>query len=121
MNKNSWSRLPEDVKNIISELAGEYRERVALVWNASDFAGLRAAKKKGIKFIELSSKEVERWKKAVEPIIDSYIMELESKGYKRSELEAMLNFIRERTSFWTKKQITYGIKSVTGPEAMRVK
>ena len=121
MNRKVWNRLPCDVQKVIEELSGEYMERVALVWNAVDFVGLKAAKEHGIKFISLSPSEEARWKKAVEPTIDSYLRSLEKKGYSRKDLEEMVKFIRERISFWTKKQAKYGIKSVTGPESIRAK
>jgi len=121
MNKKVWDGLPADIQKVFSEVAGEFEERAALVWNAVDFIGLKAGKEKGVKFIPLPPEEMKRWKVAVAPVIDDYLRELEKMGFKRADLEEMVTFIRDRIRYWTKKQLEYGIKSVTGPEEMRAK
>jgi hypothetical protein len=40
-------------------------------------------------------------------------------GYKEEEIKGWIQYIRERIGFWTDKQISMKIKSVTGPPAMR--
>ncbi len=121
MNKKVWDGLPADIQKVFSEVAGEFEERAALVWNAVDFIGLKAGKEKGVKFIPLSPEEMKKWKVAVAPVVDDYLRELEKMGFKRADLEEMVTFIRDRIRYWTKKQLEYGIKSVTGPEEMRAK
>ena len=37
MNKDSYKKLPPDIKEIFDELCGEFRERMALTWNQIDF------------------------------------------------------------------------------------
>jgi len=47
MNKNSYKKLPADIKAIFDRLVGEYKERYILMWNAIDFVGKAFGKKWG--------------------------------------------------------------------------
>ena len=119
MNKEKWDSLPTDVKVIMERTSAEFGERMALLWNMADFLGVEEAKKKGVKFVSLSPQELERWKKAVRPVVDNYLDFLAKKGYKRDELQGMVSFIKDRINYWTKRQIQWRIKSATGPKEMR--
>jgi len=119
MNKNSYKKLPPDIKEIFDQLCGEYRELYALYWNSIDFAGKKFALEKGVEIIELSDEEVARWQKATEPVIEDYVKEMVGKGYAETEVRGWLKFIQERMEYWTAKQIELSIKSPTGPPAMR--
>jgi len=48
MNKNSYKKLPPDIKTIFDTLVGEYKERYILTWNAVDFIGKEFGRKKGV-------------------------------------------------------------------------
>lgn len=119
MNKNSYKKLPPDIKAIFDELCGEFKERMALMWNAIDFHGERFAREKGEEFIDLSPEQVVRWKKATQPIIEDYVKEMAGKGHKEAEVRGWVKYLQERIEYWTNKQVQYGIKSPTGPKAMR--
>ncbi|MDP6734940.1 MAG: TRAP transporter substrate-binding protein [Nitrospinaceae bacterium] len=119
MNKNSWSKLPADIKEIFNELSGVYQERYALMWNEIDMVGKAFGAKKGVQYFELSSAEVSKWQKAVEPVIDNYVKRMSGKGYSESEVRGWIKFLQERIAYWTAKQIQYKIPSVTGPPEMR--
>ncbi|RLB82677.1 MAG: hypothetical protein DRH15_05900, partial [Deltaproteobacteria bacterium] len=58
MNKRSYEKLPPDLKEILDELCGEYKERFALLWNSIDFEGQTFGAQKGVKFVHLSKEEV---------------------------------------------------------------
>jgi TRAP-type C4-dicarboxylate transport system substrate-binding protein len=119
MNKKSYEKLPPDLKEILEELAGEYKERFALMWNSIDFAGREFAMEKGVEFIDLTDDQVAKWKSVTEPVIDNYIKDMTSKGHTESEVKSWISYLHERIDFWTKKQIEYRIPSPTGPKAMR--
>jgi hypothetical protein len=89
------------------------------MWNEIDLEGKEFAKDKGVKYLELSPQEAARWQKAVEPVINNYVKELVSKGYKEAEVRSWIDYMRERIKYWTEKQIEYKIASPTGPEALR--
>ncbi len=121
MNKKVWDRLSPSEKKIFNKVSKEYEEKAARIWNKVDLVGLKFGKKHGVKFIDLSSDEAARWIKAVNPVKENYIKEMVAKGYSKSELEKMLHYILSKIKAWTKKQAAKGIKSVTGPESIRIK
>ena len=119
MNKNSYKKLPPDLKEIFDELCGEYKERFALMWNSVDFDGKDFAGQKGVEFLHLAPEEVARWKKVAETVIEDYVKDMVAKGYSEGEVRGWITFLRERIDYWTKKQLDYRIKSPTGPDEMR--
>ncbi len=121
MNKKVWNRLSPTEKNIFNVVSREYEEKAAQVWNNVDLMGLKFGRKRGVKFIDLSNKEASRWKRAVQPLKDRYIKAMVAKGYSKNKLEKMMKYIRGQIKFWTKKQAEAGIKSITGPESIRIK
>jgi len=123
MNKDSYNNLPPDIKAIFDILVGEYKDKYILMWNAVDFAGKAYGVEKGVEFIELLPSEAVRWKAAVEPVIDNYVKTMVGKGYSDAEVKGWIKFLRDRTEYWTKKQIALRIPSVAGapelkPEAL---
>ena len=119
MNKDSYAKMPSDIKAIFDTLVGEYKERYILMWNSIDFVGKEYGLEKGVEFIELSPEEAARWVKAVEPVIDKYVGDVVAKGYSEAEVRGWLEFIRERTEYWTAKQIEWRITSPAGPPEVR--
>lgn len=119
MNKNSYKKLPPDIKTIFDTLVGEYKERYILTWNAVDFIGKAAGMKKGVEFIELPPSELPKWQAAVEPVIDNYVKRMVGKGYSEAEVRGWIKFLRERTDYWTKKQVTLRIPSAAGPPEVK--
>ncbi len=121
MNKKVWNRLSPSEKRIFNKVAREYKENAAQVWNKVDLEGLKFGEKHNVKFIDLSSAEASRWIKAVKPVINNYIKEMEAKGYSKAKLDAMLRYIRKQIKLWTRRQAKKGIQSVTGPKSIRIK
>jgi len=126
MNKNSYNKLPPDIKAIFDKLVGEYKERYILMWNAIDFLGKAFGLAKGVEIIELPPSELPMWQAAVLPVIDDYVKKMVGKGYSEAEVKGWIKFLRERSDFWTKKQISLRIPSAVGPpevkpEALMVK
>lgn len=121
MSKKVWDGLPAEVQKVFNDLSVEYREKAARVWNAVDLEGYEEGKKKGVTFIVLSEEEQNRWAQAVKPVTEAYLSQLEKAGYSRAQLNEMMAFIRERIQYWTEKQAQAGIKSLTGPEKIRIK
>ena len=119
MNKNSYNKLPPDIRAIFDTLVGEYKERYILMWNSIDFVGKKFGLSKGVEFIELPPSELPRWQAAVEPVIDDYVKRLVGKGFSESEVRGWIKFLRERSDYWTKKQITLRIPSAAGPPEVR--
>jgi len=119
MNRDSYRKLPAEVKPVFDTLVGEYKEQYVLMWNAVDFAGKEYGIEKGVEFIELSRDEVARWKAAVEPVIDAYIKNMVGKGFSEAEVKGWIKFLRDRIDFWTKKQVALRIPSPAGPPEIK--
>jgi TRAP-type C4-dicarboxylate transport system substrate-binding protein len=119
MNKDSYKKLPADIKEIFDKLVGEYKERYILMWNAIDFVGKEFGKGKGVTFNELLPGELTRWKAAVEPVIDNYVKTMMGKGFSEAEVRGWIKFLRDRSEFWTKKQIELRIPSAVGPPELK--
>jgi len=119
MNKNSYRKIPPDLKGIFDELCGEYKERMALMWNSIDFAGRAFAEKKGVQFIDLTPAQAAKWKEAVQPVIENYVKKMVSSGYSEPTVRGWLKFLHDKIDYWTQKQIKLYIKSPTGPPEVR--
>ncbi len=118
MNKKKYAKLPPEIKEVIDRLAGEFKERMPLMWNSIDFDGLNFARKKGVKFIDLSQKEADRWMTRALSVMDAYVKKMTNKGYKETQVKQWLTFIKERNDYWTAKQIELKIKTATGTKEM---
>ena len=119
MNKDSYAKLPPDIKGIFDTLVGEYKERYILMWNSIDFVGKKAGLEQGVEFIDLSPAEVTKFKAAVEPVIGDYTKAMVAKGYSEAEVKGWIKFLRERSDYWTAKQIAWRIPSAAGPPEVR--
>jgi TRAP-type C4-dicarboxylate transport system substrate-binding protein len=119
MNKNSYEKLPGDIRAIFDKLVGEYKERYQLMWNSVDFIGMEFGKKQGVEFINLSPSEAEKWVAAVQPVIEKYVKDMGGKGFSETEVRGYIKFLRDRIDFWTKKQIALRIPSIAGPPEIR--
>ena len=110
MNKKSYQKMPAELKDILDELAGEYKERYALMWNGIEFPGKAFGQELGVEYISLSPEEAARWEKAVQPVVENYIQDMVSKGYKEPEVRGWFKYIKERTPELVSKQKFYQIK-----------
>jgi TRAP-type C4-dicarboxylate transport system substrate-binding protein len=109
MNKDKWNSLPPDVQKVITEVAGEIKEKILVSRNESDIKGVDFLKRNGGQVIELSDAESARWIKAVKPLIDTYKKELVSKGFSAKEIDGYLSYIAERIEYWKKIEKEKGI------------
>lgn len=86
MNKKRWKSLPNDIKRIIREINNEWMVQHGEAWNSIDRAGVRAFLNRGNQIIGLSEAESARWKAAVDPIIEDYVVYLSGKGLNGREI-----------------------------------
>ncbi|MFC1979476.1 TRAP transporter substrate-binding protein [Chloroflexota bacterium] len=81
MNKAKWDSLPSNVQDTIESLA---EEKLSLesgrAWDVAAQRGLTMAKDAGIEVYDLPAGEIARWRKAVAPIYESWIAEMEGNG-----------------------------------------
>lgn len=121
MNKDKWNMLPPEIQKVLTEISQGYTEKFALMWNDIDIEGARYGLEKGMKIIELSREEMNRWKRATEKVQDLYLKERGAAGFSSEEIKSQIRFLTERIEHWTKRQAELGIKSMNGPEEIRLK
>ena len=110
MNQRKWKKLPDNIKQIFTEVSAEWVEKSAQGWNDIDRAGLAFFKSKGGQVIQLADDEVSRWNTAVKPVIEDYITEMNKKGLGEvKELEERIDFIRQTRDEMVKVQLAKGI------------
>ena len=119
MNKNSYEKLPPDIKVIFDQLVGEYKERFTLMWNSVDFNGKAFGETKGVEFIDLPPEELTKWQAAVKPVIDDYVKKMVDKGFKEAEVNEWIDYLRERIEYWKQRQIALRIPSIAGPPELK--
>jgi TRAP-type C4-dicarboxylate transport system substrate-binding protein len=81
MNKAKWNSLSPDVQKTIREINAEWAVKHGEAWDSSDMEGIVYFLKQGNSIIGLDAKEAARWQKAVQPIIDEYVQEMNEKGF----------------------------------------
>jgi TRAP-type mannitol/chloroaromatic compound transport system substrate-binding protein len=119
MNKDTWNKLPDDVKKVFNEYP--FEDKLAQTWNEIDIDGKKLGMEKGIQFIQLSPDEAKRWIKAADTVVEKYVKSMVSAGYNEKDVRGWISFVKERIDYWTKKQRELKIKSTTGPEDVRIK
>lgn len=80
MNKDSYASLSDDNKEILNKFATTGAVETGKALDVGGQAGLDKAKEEGIEIIELSDDEIARWTDVVNPVIKSWIKEMEDKG-----------------------------------------
>lgn len=77
MNENKYNSLPEDVRAAIDSLSGDNLiPKFGPWWDAWDKPGREAALAKGNEVTHLSDAERDRWREALQPMIDSWLEKL---------------------------------------------
>jgi TRAP-type C4-dicarboxylate transport system substrate-binding protein len=100
MNKNKWGSLPPDMQALITDYSGQFLEEWAVSWNNIEIEGKDFFLKQGGKMVPIPDKEMERWTRAVEPVIADYKKDMVSKGYKAADIDGWVTFMRERIEYW---------------------
>ena len=81
MNKDSYNRLPDDLKAVIDANSGlETSRAFGRVMDEGDKVGLKIAEDLGNNIITLDEAETARWKEAAQPTIDKWIADMDASG-----------------------------------------
>lgn len=81
MNQASYDRLPDDLKKVIDDNSGvEAAAAAGRAMDAVDVIGEKKARDAGNTVITLDAPEVEKWKAAAAPVVDSWIADMDGKG-----------------------------------------
>jgi len=111
MNKAKWDALPGDIKKIFNEVSEEYAEKYAETWNKIDIDGINYSLSiQGNEVFTLSDAEGKRFKDAAQPVLGKYVDAMVAKGYKKSDVQGWLDYIKSRIEYWQKQEKDRGIK-----------
>lgn len=86
MNLNSWNKLPPDVQKIFNELSGVYLSKLCgQVQDKAEAGFIDILKKYDAKagnpdFYYMPQDEFERWRQAVTPLYEKWMVDIEAKG-----------------------------------------
>lgn len=103
MNLDKWNALPENVKEVFTQVSQEWLEKHGKVWDYYDKIGVDyfLSLGEGREVIELSPEEMSKWvETAVDPLIESYVEEKTAAGLSAAEYQ---EYLLERVEYWSNK------------------
>ncbi len=86
VNKDVWSKLPDEVKGVLQKVAVEYRDHVANTAMGRATASLEAYKKGGGTVVELPASAREAWAKSMPNIAVDWAKKLDGAGAPGSDM-----------------------------------
>lgn len=81
MNKQSYNKLPSDLKKVIDDNSGEWlAKEFGQRWDRNDMPGRAKARELGHTVTSVSASEQIRWREATQSVYDDWIRSLNAKG-----------------------------------------
>jgi len=81
MNKGTWEKLPDDLKEVVNKASGEdWWKQVGNVWRANDDGGIKVAVDAGNEHIVLNHDETQAFETALAPVVDRWVKERSAQG-----------------------------------------
>lgn len=98
MDKKRYEKLPDDVKQVIEELSEEMPAWTGNYHDNENVGGaLEWAKKQhGLQIVELSAEESQAWDEALQPLVDQWVAQMESKGLPGKKYIARAEELRDQ-------------------------
>jgi TRAP-type C4-dicarboxylate transport system substrate-binding protein len=101
MNKDSYNKLPDDLKAVIDKNSGpEWWKEVGQIWTDSEKPGIKMAVDSGNEHIVIPEAELENFRKALEPVVNRWVEEVTAKGI---DGQALVNAAREAVAKHSKE------------------
>jgi len=96
MNKKTWNSLSPDIQKIIDHLSLEQYDKFGQAWNQGDEHAKIYLTQKGVKFINLTPQEEQRWvDKGAKPILADYVSRMKEKNLPGDKaLETVQTFLK---------------------------
>lgn len=89
MNKPKYDSLPADLKKVLDQNSGmAFAEAAGKMWDEQAVAVEEMVKKRGNIITQISKDESERWQKATQPVVDSWLKQAKEKGLNGEKLLA---------------------------------
>ena len=73
MNLKKWESLPPDIQKVFTDVSQEWVAKHGQAWDRADAAGREFVKGLKREMISLSPEEQQKWKQAVQPVLDAYV------------------------------------------------
>ena len=81
MNKNKWNELPSDVQDAFRQASNkDWLKKVGQIWQDYEKPGMKELKIFRKKIIVLNEDEIAQWEKALEPVTERWIQDVEKDG-----------------------------------------
>ena len=81
MNKDSYAKLPDDLKAVIDKNAGlDWWKEIGQIWTDSEKPGIKMAVDHGNEHIVIACAELEKFRTALEPVVNRWVEEVTAKG-----------------------------------------
>lgn len=108
MSKDKWNSLPEDIKEIITDISKDYAEKFRTAASNMNLEGADYIVSMESEIIFLTSEEEERWKEMVQPVINDYVEGMVAAGYTKEDVLEWIDYINERITYWTEQETKSG-------------
>ena len=97
INKDTWNRLPDDVRTVLTELGGDYSKTLAAEVNERYDQALAAVQQEGATVTTLSNTEKQKWINGLPDIAGQWMRSAEARGHPAgTTLRAYLTAFRAR-------------------------
>lgn len=80
MNRKAWDGLPKDIQDVMRQVAKEYPDRLADLYEKEVRDAVREMEAKGVKFYEWPREDRARLQASMEAIWEAWAKEMEAKG-----------------------------------------
>jgi TRAP-type C4-dicarboxylate transport system substrate-binding protein len=80
MNQEKWAKLPPDLQKVFTEVSQEWIAKQGAAWDEADRQGRTFVAELKREIITLPEAEQQRWKAAVQPILNSYVQQAKEKN-----------------------------------------
>jgi TRAP-type C4-dicarboxylate transport system substrate-binding protein len=105
MNEDFWSRLPPDLKTLVTKSVTGVEQEVGQAWDALDVPGKKALMDGGGEAIRLSPAETAKFRRIGADVAEAKVKEVEGKGLPARAVHAMMKALAEKhakssKNFW---------------------
>ena len=89
MNRQLYEGLPPDLRTVIDANSGlPLAREIGAVWDAAELRGRQAAVEAGNSIVSLTADELDRWRAALQPVVDDWISQADAAGMDGAALVA---------------------------------
>jgi TRAP-type C4-dicarboxylate transport system substrate-binding protein len=114
MSNKCWNSLPADLQKVFTDVSASYVDEAGKMWTNYSKADCVLGASQGVEFITLSAAEKATWQTALVNVIPAWVTTMVGKGYAQSDVEGWIDYIKQRVSSWTQKQIEAGVPFLVG-------